>query len=661
MKIAIYIDGEKVDLFEDESINVNQSIKNIRDVSKTFTTFTQSFKVPASKTNNKIFKHYYNFDIVGGFDARKRVDSIIEINSMPFQYGKIKLENVDLQNNKPISYSITFYGRTVDLKDILGEDKLQVLSPLNTHSLSYDAATVRTNLQTAIGVKDIIAPLITHTDRLYYDSSVTGGSDGNLYYDAASTLQGVLWTQLKYAIRVHTIVEAIETYYGITFSDDFLDSTQTDYYDLFMWLHRVKGDVSNGTQIPTFPYLVSDWTNAVGSTGAAIEYTEELVIPTGIGANLIANQLDIQTASGATYEITIMKDGVFFYGATGLTGNNTFDATDFVLIDGRYTLTITSDSAITFTVCEWEVEDETNVDTFDTGTFSTSVVFDFQITAQIPDIKVIDFLTGLFKMFNLITYVNDSGTYVVDTLDNFYGAGIDYDISQYVDVSKSSVGVSLPYKEVVFKYDDTSTFFAENHLQLFNYEWGTEEYKDNEKLDGDTYTLSVPFNHSKYERLIDLNTSTNTDIQWGYFTDDNGDSYVGSPLLFYPILITGTAISYRQTATTHQSLPSYIIPSNSQSVTSASQNINFKKELNEYNSGTDYPATLFQTYYSNYIGDVFNIRNRLTKIKAYLPLKVLLNYNLSDRFIVNGYKYKINNINTNLLTGESSIELLNEL
>jgi len=78
--IQLYIGTDRVEMFEDESVSITQSIKNAKDISKVFTTFSREFTVPASKTNNKIFKHYYNYDVVGGFDARSRVDATIELN-----------------------------------------------------------------------------------------------------------------------------------------------------------------------------------------------------------------------------------------------------------------------------------------------------------------------------------------------------------------------------------------------------------------------------------------------------------------------------------------------------------------------------------------------------------------------------------------------------
>ena len=68
--VQLYIEGQRVDLFKDESVSITQTIQNVKDFSKVFTEFSKTFNLPASKTNNKIFQHYYNFEIDDGFDAR---------------------------------------------------------------------------------------------------------------------------------------------------------------------------------------------------------------------------------------------------------------------------------------------------------------------------------------------------------------------------------------------------------------------------------------------------------------------------------------------------------------------------------------------------------------------------------------------------------------
>ena len=47
---------KRVELFDFEEVNLTSKIKEIRDIRKVFTDFSQSFTLPASKKNNKIFK-----------------------------------------------------------------------------------------------------------------------------------------------------------------------------------------------------------------------------------------------------------------------------------------------------------------------------------------------------------------------------------------------------------------------------------------------------------------------------------------------------------------------------------------------------------------------------------------------------------------------------
>ena len=80
-KLQLYIQCQRVELFDDETVSITQSIQNVKDISKVFTDFSKPFTLPATKSNNKIFKHYYNYNIINGFDARKRVTAEIELKT----------------------------------------------------------------------------------------------------------------------------------------------------------------------------------------------------------------------------------------------------------------------------------------------------------------------------------------------------------------------------------------------------------------------------------------------------------------------------------------------------------------------------------------------------------------------------------------------------
>tara|TARA_R110000772_G_C13174122_1_gene427380 strand:- start:34 stop:882 length:849 start_codon:yes stop_codon:yes gene_type:complete len=281
--------------------------------------------------------------------------------------------------------------------------------------------------------------------------------------------------------------------------------------------------------------------------------------------------------------------------------------------------------------------------------------------------KVIDLLTSVFKTFNLTAYVDKvTNEIVVKTLDDFYASGVPYDITKYIELDSSSINVALPFREINFEHGDTKTLLAKKHEQLFGKSWGKTEYTSGEKLDGEIYDIKTSFSELKNERLVNQNGSVDTTIQYGFFVDDNQESYYGLPLLFYPIRQTSaTQISFLTSDTTRVPLTTYIVPSNSVSLSSATSkaNINFNAETNEYQRvlPNDFTDSLFKVYYENYISSIFNSQNRITKVTAYLPLRILLKYTLADRFIINNRSFKINSINTNLNTGKSEIELLNDI
>ena len=698
-KLQLYIANQRIDLFKDEQVSFNQSIQNIKDPAKIFTEFTQTFTVPASKTNNKIFKHYYNFNNVNpndfrlsAFDARDKVDAKIELNNVAFKQGYIRLNGVDLKLNKAYAYRITFFGETVNIKDLLGDDKLGALSDLNQYNLTYDATTIKAKLQNTGNA--ILCPLITSgasgtRSRLYYDSQTHGTDNGNLFWHTGggTNSNGVYWKDLKYAIRLYEIIEAITASYpSLVFTDDFFSTSNAEFYNLHMWLHRKKGLVEPATQVTTFPTLVTGFPSSGAGSKTTVVDGSGLIINSGLLPTIL-QQLTIETSSSEPYDVIINRNGTVWASFTQQTGNNTYDPGDMGFMDAAvYNIIIRVSANITFSKIEWDLAGFDSGtgwnETYDTGSFTAAANVQFIITEQIPDMKIIDFLTGLFKMFNLTAfYVSDAqdadfGKIKVQKLDDFYTAGTSYDISEYVDTNTSQVNVALPYREIEFGYEGTGTLLALQYEQLQGKSWGAEQFTGNATVGNNfdapnpVYKVTLPFEHMQFERLVDANTTLSppnneTTIQWGYFVDDNSEAFFGKPLIFYPIRQTGagtTSISFLDDLSgTHTELTSYYIPSNSLSISSSTstKNINFYLEINEYSLDTDFTGTLFQENYLTYIQDIFNSKRRLTKLKAYLPLKIIYKLKMNDRVVINDQSYNINNLTTNLITGESSMELLN--
>lgn len=657
----------RTDLFNDETVSITQIIQDVQDISKIFTDFTKTFTIPATSENNRLFKHYYNYDIDGGFDARVKIDAYIEIDSNRFNSGKVKLEGVDMKNNQPYSYKITYFGNTINIKDVMGEDKLNAL-PLSSYNLTYNSSTVLSKLQADPTSTDVIAPFISHTNRYYFDSSSGHSEDPrNLYFqNGGGHNHGLLWSDLKYAIRVHKIIEAISTQYGLVFSNDFFNSTNLDYYNLFMWLHREKGNVQGVESGILPPSLITTW-----DFGIEIEVPEAFY-------DGPAN-IDIITSSTTDYRFIIYRNGALYWQSNTLNGSQSHLPIANLYSAGTYQFFIQSNVIITIdqiimslgynTIDEFG-QPETRYANFYASIFNTNSTFIFDIAQQIPEMKVIDFLSGIFKMFNLTAYV-ENDIIVVKTLNDYYSIGNVHNITQYIKTDTKSVNVALPFKQIEFGYEDTKTLLALKHSQQFNYDWAKEIYNELPDIDGGIYKVILPFSHMKFERLHDIHDDSTLNIQWGYSANDNFNAATGNyeaslnkPLLFYPILVTGVSnMSFKPTTSSHEQITSYIAPSNSLSFypSVSKVNINFKAELNEWTTGNDFTDTLFLKYYQNYIMQVFNPKNRLTKIKAILPISIMMNFKLNDRFKIIDRLFRINKITTNLTNGESDIELLNEL
>jgi len=684
-KLQLYIDTtpsnatptyQRVDLFKDESVSITQTIQNIKDIKKIFTDFTQTFALPTSQTNNKIFQHYNNFNITPGFDARNKRRAKIELNFIPFKTGFIKLNSVQLKKNSPYSYKTTFFGETINLKDLLGDDDLGALD-FTAYNLDYNATNIRSNL---IGNLDaIITPLITHTTQLYYDTSKTG-TDGNLYY-SSGVYQGVLWSELKYAIRLDEIITAIETKYGITFSTDFFNNSTDTWNNLYMWLHRKKGDVKPAVQVSKEFGSFTLWslqsgTPQLSTLGASLIVAGDLVTYPN---NIIGHTLTFTpTSNTPLYDIRIFRNGSLIYQKIDCQGVTPIGDSNFTLSAGTYTLDVgTADAnGITFNTSNivWEINGYIGgeslvgawTDIWRNGnSLSTSADFEFKIVEQIPKIKVIDFLTGLFQMFNLTAYI-ENDIIVVKKLDDYYSSSsVTWDIDEYVDINSSSVDLALPYKEVKFRYAGLGSFLATQFEQLENTGWGTIDFSLDEAkytAPSKSYIINIPYEHMQYQRLVNVATGSDTTIQWGWSVNENQESYIGKPLIFYAIKQTGgTAISFLNTPSSHTSQTAYIIPSNSKVIVAggSTDNLNFQAEINEYTGGSTFTGTLFKNYYETYIQNIYNNKRRLTKINAHLPLKMLYNLKLNDKISLNNNTYRINSLKTNLTTGKSNFELLN--
>jgi hypothetical protein len=693
LTLQVFIENQQLELFKDESVTFTQTIQEVRDIQKIFTDYTRTFSIPATKNNNKIFKHFYNPNIVG-FDARTKKDAELYLNNKLFKKGRIKLEGTTKRDNKPHTYKITFFGSTVKITDLIGEDKISSLRYLRDHyTFDYTNANIVSYMAdgldiTANGVTitdAIIFPLITHTKRLIYDSTtdstyINSDTLNNIAYNASHATPlnyGLQLNQLKPAIRIYAIIKAIELEYGFTFSDDFFSQYNENFYSLYMWLHNKTGDIfEEGEDIAFATNFQASDRSFDGNIILSNSTFDISGNRTGIfvGNRDIDRQLNITVIppSNDAFDLIIYKDGKLFkrYDGVDRTENGITWSIEQVEGDhlnlgkegGVFSIGIQSDSAGTYDI-RGDVKVKRRFATDNDKWTGQAVVGSDQtinVTTQLPDIKVMDFLTGLFKMFNLTATLDNDNVITVKTLDQFYAESTNtWDITKDLDKDSTTVDSVLPYNYISFGYEGLDNFFAAQHKELFFKEWGTEEHNMSRKYEGQPYEIKLPFEHLKFEKLIDVNDNSEEDIQWGWSADIKQDPNLGKPILFYAIPKAVDIYRINLNGSGQRYQGDIYLPSNSIRF-SDSFNINFAAELNEFDPNRlSYEKTLFNTYYRKYVDQMFEQTRRLTTIQAYLPLSMLMNYSLADSIRIFDQLYRINKVTTNFETMKSTLELIN--
>jgi hypothetical protein len=92
------LEYQRVELYKDDAIKITSSVQNYKDISTVTTDYSQTFTIPASKVNNKIFSYWYENLIDGGFDHRIRYKAFIEVDGVLFRQGNVQMEKANRNN-----------------------------------------------------------------------------------------------------------------------------------------------------------------------------------------------------------------------------------------------------------------------------------------------------------------------------------------------------------------------------------------------------------------------------------------------------------------------------------------------------------------------------------------------------------------------------------
>jgi len=643
--LALYVEGKRITLFPDEKIRLKRSVQSLQDLTKVFTDFTQSFSVPADDNNNSIFKHYYDAQIVNGFDARIKVEARIDLGGVTYKKGKIQLNGASLKSNVPVNYKIEFFGDTIKIKDFIGDDKLSDLD-FSAYDHNYNAATIKTGLTAQLFSGVIKYPLISYKRRfLFSDTQLDNEDNINIKYDAAFT-SGLDWQELKPAIKADAIRLAIQDEYDLTFTDDFF--ARAEWQNLYMSLGNGKNDQNefSSNLVENYDLNIYQFPNTLNQFRA--ELRAEVNITSGLSV---------------PYRFVFLSNGERIYESPITTNINQVHFFNYGLLDyGNYEFDYIIESTGIFTA-----DVNTRYQTRAFFNVASAIVFtesrDTTITTTnpnvilskvMPDLKVTEWFAAIVKAFNLTIEPLENGNLYVNDLPSWYNSGQIIDVSNHVDIDTLDVERGKLYNEIDFGYKDQQSLLAEEYEAQFGQQFGGFENDLQGIAAEDALKIELPFENPQFERLL---PSTN---QYAFIVDKNLQKYNNAPFLLYaPNLELTTSNLIGFSGDSYELIENVNTPSHAINLVDgfAAQ---FNVEFNEYNGGL-LADNLYSRFYSDYLNDIFSPQRRQFTINANLPINIAANLRLNDRLIIKGDRFVIDNIDSDLTTGISKLVLLNDL
>jgi len=718
MNIKYFIEGEQIDLFDNEAINYRGKLIDAQDITALFSDFVNTFSIPATPKNNRIFKNWYEIGVDNGFNPNLRIPSTLEYNTLPFRFGKTQLEEVREKNGKSYSYRITFYSEITGLSERFGDDTLADLEGLDNYNFSYSEQNIKALFESPSLVitegdlsrkPNLVMPMILPVGR---DVQYGTGLKNDITTEA-----GRLYLEnFRPAINKARIIEAIEDKYGIQFSRDFIDSS--DFSSLFMWLNREKEydnvigyktvPLPKNFQVnnrPTNPVDVEIGTDVKGDYFRVTRSTEIVNNSTASGPEVeygIKFRIAISSPNNPTqfdFRVVDENNNVVKEARTLNTGSQRSASTipnvviiptaeeEAVTITSKYYLQIRPKDEIDGT---YTYAISTNIG----GSFNTETniisnnlpiksVPEFKIRENIPNMTVSKYIKNLIKEFKLIIRPNSINNFKLQTINDYYASSKELDITNITDVDSVETKVYKNNKSIDYKFK-----VSEDVSVVKNFQRRTGRFRGNNKvefnLDEKKNTeIDIDFEVPYFVRLGDTQNDVATRINLALYSEFKDGSYeaieTDNVVQFYYIGLSGVSPSRNEDTnkpflldlnnkpdedeenpvinTIEISTTAICDSSNNAFFSQVSNNLDFSDTT--FNGWHSVPIekNIYNVNHKPWIDNLINNDNRLVSLESNLGTQDLIDLDLDTQIIYKNNKYNIEEYNAELTSNKVEFTL----
>lgn len=503
-----------IDLYENEKMHLNYKFTDLTDFSSVGN-YSREFRIPASKTNVDFFGAIFNVNFDGWFDFRKKVEATLTVNTIPIASGHVQVKKLYWQSGKLFEFEVVFFGEVPNLARLLNEKKLRDIESIVNGDLDYDL--IHENVETPPNEHAIL----TLCDK--WNLTATNPVGQPVYSNPVPVppLYKPLYVgHLTPAVKAQYLFDQILSDAGVQYTSDNLSGCLENVYVPFVngqylsgenGLNNITSNVGLASNVNNITSTASNntislytnfteyedqgnnWSSGIYTVPYSAEYTFRVWINGQATRNNTNTDLS-NTILTVLFELNgsgaISAEQVYFVPQTGSpTSTN-------IVADFLRTLTLQegdvmrikcslSSSAIGVGVepsIDIDFYGNANVNYSGTGVELVSVSTQLYGNQPVymefnaPDMKQIDFITSIQKMFNL-AFVPDRtlpNTLRIEPLVEYIGSGNTLDWTSKLDLSKD-----IAYYPTVDMQKAKFTFTYTEDGDYYN-----SVYKDNGRIYG---------------------------------------------------------------------------------------------------------------------------------------------------------------------------------
>ena len=439
-----------IELYQNEPVNLSYQFSDLQEINASRSNFSQTFRVPLTGKNQDYFGAVNELGIIPTWNPKTKVKAELSYNTIPIMRGFAQVKNVYIQKGKYADVELVVFGETADLSRDVGDG---MLTDVNLSAFNHTLTATNIALSWAGGLSsaNIRYGIV---DKWRNWTSETIWSTTNLLEHGDFTPY----------FRASKLFETILTEAGYTYDSTFFGSNLDD---LYLLLNR-----GNRSPIPVDADQPAANVFQIGLSANVTKSSNSFESITNFVETAPFFDAGGNVASGAFvppyrayYTFVVYVKGVISHLNEGITmrlasGASTFLATIIDNVQGgefnseTYTITtapILLDSTDSVTL-QYALTNSGHTVEF-TGTnalgaggtgFAVTEITDplsgqtVDIAGNMPEMKKIDFISGLQKMFNLVFIPdrNNSKHLYIEPLGDYLASGEKIDWTNKIDLSK---------------------------------------------------------------------------------------------------------------------------------------------------------------------------------------------------------------------------------